>query len=118
MKKNFKNDLNPAMQFISQPTNAENNAESPSKRDAELYTELLEKFELPEEGVVPILPTKVTEILSDEREVTQSFVETKSRRLQLLVTPSLFAKLKNKALSETTSVNQLANSILEEAIKE
>ena len=46
------------------------------------------------------------------------YIENKSKRLQLLVQPSLKAKLKEKAKQEGTSVNDLVHSILEEALTE
>ena len=46
------------------------------------------------------------------------YIETKSERLQLLVLPSLKAKLKEKAKQEGTSVNDLVHSILEDALAE
>ena len=44
-------------------------------------------------------------------------LETKSKRLQLLIQPSLLDKLKGKAKAEGRSVNDLVHSILEEALK-
>lgn len=46
------------------------------------------------------------------------FVETKSRRMQLLVQPSLYNAIKARATAEGQSVNELIHSILETAIKE
>ena len=45
------------------------------------------------------------------------YVETKSRRMQLLVRPSLYEAIKARATTEGTSVNELVHSILEAAIK-
>lgn len=45
------------------------------------------------------------------------FVETKSRRMQLLVQPSLYEAIKARATAEGQSVNELVHSILEAAIK-
>lgn len=42
--------------------------------------------------------------------------ETKSMRIRLAVRPSLYKKLKTKAWSERTSVNDLANRILQNAL--
>ena len=42
--------------------------------------------------------------------------ETKSKRLQLLIQPSLHEKLKAKANQEKTSVNDLVNQILKESV--
>ena len=49
--------------------------------------------------------------------VNPLYIETKSKRLQLLVQPSLLDKLKGKAKAEGRSVNDLVHSILEEALK-
>ena len=44
--------------------------------------------------------------------------ETKSERMQLLVSPTLKAELKAEAAAKGISVNELANSIFEEYLKE
>ena len=44
------------------------------------------------------------------------FIETKSKRVQLLVKPSTVEKLKARAKAEERSFNDLVNSILEESI--
>lgn len=49
--------------------------------------------------------------------VNPLYIETKSKRLQLLVQPSLLEKLKGKAKAEERSVNDLVHSILEEALR-
>lgn len=46
------------------------------------------------------------------------YIETKSKRLQLLIQPSLHEKLKSKAKAEGISVNELVNSILQNALAE
>ncbi len=48
--------------------------------------------------------------------VNPLYIETKSERLQLLVTPSLKKALKEKAKSQSRSVNDLINSILEDTV--
>lgn len=45
------------------------------------------------------------------------FGETKSRRLQLLVTPSLFEKIKTIAERRGLSINALSNAYLEAAVE-
>ena len=45
------------------------------------------------------------------------YVETKSRRLQLLVTPTLYGQMKEEARLQGISINALANAILEEGLK-
>lgn len=42
--------------------------------------------------------------------------ETKSRRLQLLLTPTLYEAVKERAAAERLSVNELINSILRDAM--
>lgn len=43
--------------------------------------------------------------------------ETKSRRLQLLITPSLYEAVKAQATKEKVSVNEMINSILKDALR-
>lgn len=91
-KKSFKADLNPAMQFISTP--AEENV---TKEEAPAIT--------------------TTSPAPDGYKVNPLYIETKSKRLQLLIQPSLLEKLKGKAKADGRSVNDLVHSILEEALK-
>ena len=44
------------------------------------------------------------------------YIETRSKRLQLLVQPSLLEKLRARAKREGRSVNDLIHSILEDAL--
>ena len=83
-KKTFKADFNPAMQFISTPTETE------TKRE-----------EAPE-----------------GYKVNPLYIEKRSKRLQLLIQPSLYGKLKSKADREGDSVNDTLHKILEESLKE
>lgn len=78
--------LNPAMQFISVPTKPEPTAE--------------EKPGKPPEGF----------------KVNPLYIETKSRRLQLLVQPSLYEKLRAQATASAVSVNEFIHSLLEESL--
>ena len=96
-KKTFKDSINPAMSFISQ--------ESIDRAEGEAPTT--------EETAKP-RPAKAPE----GYKLNPLYIETKSERLQLLVQPSLKAKLKKKARQEGTSVNNLVHSILEEALTE
>jgi predicted HicB family RNase H-like nuclease len=91
-KKTFKNDINPAMGFISQ--------------------ESIEKVE--ETATEKKTPAKAPE----GYKLNPLYIETKSKRLQLLIQPSTHEKLKNRAKAEGTSVNDLVNSILIEALSE
>lgn len=88
-KKSFKADLNPAMQFISTPTE-----ETVTREDTPRAKEAPEGYK-----------------------VNPLYIETKSKRLQLLVQPSLLEKLRSKAKAEGRSVNNLVHSILEEALR-
>lgn len=90
-KKSFKADLNPAMQFISTPATVEERAEVPASNS--------------------------TAPAPEGYKVNPLYIETKSKRLQLLVQPSLLDKLKGKAKAEGRSVNDLVHSILEEALR-
>ena len=88
-KKSFKADLtNPAMQFISTPA---------EEREVDATT--------------------VTAPAPEGYKVNPLYIETKSKRLELLVQPSLLDKLKGKAKAEGRSVNDLVHSILEEALR-
>lgn len=44
--------------------------------------------------------------------------ETRTRRVQLVLAPSLYAKLKTAAHKQETSINDYIHSLLEENIKE
>ena len=92
-KKSFKADLaNPAMQFISTPT---------------------------EETREDLTPTASrTADAPEDYKVNPLYIETKSKRLQLLLQPTLLEKLRSRAKAEGRSVNDLVHSILEEALRE
>lgn len=77
----------------------------------------------------PALNFISTPVLSNEQEVTQAetvkansvpngyrvvYVEKRTERLQLLVPPSIKAKLKETADKEGKSVNDIINSLLQE----
>lgn len=83
MKKSFKQQINPAMQFIS-----------------------------PQEETV-----KTTDA-PEGYKVNPLYVEIKSRRLQLLVQPSLYERIKAKATAQGKSVNELVHTILEAGMRE
>lgn len=98
-KKSFKDSINPAMSFISQESIDRAEGETPNT----------------EETIAKVKrPAKAPE----GYKLNPLYIETKSERLQLLVQPSLKAKLKEKAKQEGTSVNDLVHSILEDALAE
>ncbi len=94
-KKTFKDSINPAMSFISQESIDRAEGETPATADAKKPDKAPEGYKL-----------------------NPLYVETKSKRLQLLIQPSLHEKLKKKAQAEGTSVNDLVNGILQDALAE
>lgn len=87
MKKSFSTQQNPALAFITQPEQKET------------------------------IPRVKTTDAPEGFKANPLFVETKSRRLQLLVQPSLYEAIKARATEEGRSVNELVHSILEDALK-
>lgn len=86
-RKTFKENISPAMQFITRPEET-----SPPASQAEA----------PPEGY----------------KLNPLYIETRSKRLQLLLQPSLYARVKARADQEGKSVNDLIHTILEEAAPE
>ena len=86
-KKSFKADLNPAMQFISTPAEDERETALGADDAPEVY------------------------------KVNPLYIEKRSKRLQLLVQPSLYDKVKAQADAEGCSVNDYIHRILEDAVK-
>jgi len=84
VKKSFKD--NPALRFISTPQPAE------------------EATPAPEAERQPAAPMKPNPL----------YIETKSRRLQLLVQPSLHRELKGRATAQGLSLNELIHTVLRE----
>jgi len=91
-KKSFKGDINPAMQFISIP--------------AEEAAEPTGSIAKPTQSKAP-----------EGYKLNPLYIETKSRRLQLLMQPSLYAKLKARASAEGKSINTIIHAILEDALQ-
>ena len=105
MAKTFKDKIqqkatNPALLFISQPE-----PEQPQQAEEKPK----KKTSAPSSA-----PKKQPQA---RRALPQYDEETKSRRLQLLLTPSLYKDLKRQAASERTSVNELVNSILKDYLR-
>ena len=94
-KKTFKDSINPAMSFISQESIDRAEGKTPATAEAKRPDKAPEGYKL-----------------------NPLYIETKSKRLQLLIQPSLHEKLKRKAQAEGTSVNDLVNSILQDALAE
>lgn len=94
-KKTFKDNINPAMSFISQESIDKTEGATPATAETKRPTKAPEGYKL-----------------------NPLYIETKSERLQLLIQPSLKAKLKERAKAEGTSVNDLVSCILQEALAE
>ena len=95
-KKTFKDSINPAMSFISQES-------IDSAGEEQLNT--MEPARLPAKAPAGY-------------KLNPQYIETKSERLQLLIQPSLKARLKERASKEGTSVNDLVHNILQDALAE
>lgn len=88
VKKTFKDAItNPAMNFITQPEEAPEKEQTPSSKPPVGY------------------------------KLNRDLIETKSRRLQLMIQPSLYEKVKAKAEAESSSVNDWIHRALEKATK-
>lgn len=102
-KKNFKQHIsNPAMQFISTPL------ESPK--------ESIKKSEIKTTGQ-KLSKETITKEKPHGYKIDHRYVETRSKRMQILITPSLNEKLKSRAAAEGRSVNDLINILLENKLK-
>lgn len=101
-KKTFKD--NPALQFIS---GKEEN--SPSRETKEK---------------VPVPPEQDREKAAGFSQIPQGYklnpkyIEKKTRRLQLIMQPSLYQKVKSRAEQKKISVNEYIHQILESAVDE
>lgn len=90
-KKDFTEAFNPATQFISVP------AQAPTE-PAQVET------------------TTPTAQPPAGYKVDPRYIETKSRRVQMLIQPSLHDRIKERAKAERRSVNDMMHLLLEEAI--
>lgn len=96
-KKSF-TDANPAMAFISTAIEQENfSLTQPTKE--ELETKLSEEPKAQTSNGVPM-------------KKNPEYVETKSKRVQMLMQPSLYNSIKERAEKEGVSVNEMMHEIL------
>lgn len=104
-KKSFKSE-NPAMRFISPLTEAVE-LEQPASPDPSPS-----KQELPS----PASPWSAPEPPAHDvpMKMNPLYIETRSRRLNLLIQPSLHKRIKSLASARHTSVNDLIHLVLEE----
>ena len=95
---------NPALQFISKP---EETKEEP-KKESKPVEPVKEKTE----------PAAVIQTDAPEGyKVNPYYIEKKTRRLQLLMQPSLHAKVKEAADADGVSVNDFIHKVLENYLK-
>ena len=103
-KKSFKKNINPAMQFISRPQEAPAATQTaPTGNTASGQQNGSAHSDRPDQTV--------------HTPMNSPFPETKSKRLQLLLQPSLLEKLKQTAYAKGRSVNSLVHEILKEAME-
>lgn len=89
-KKTFKNNINPAMQFISEDIPKENNKPLQSS---------INKKDIPE-----------------GYKANPAYIETKSKRVQLLAQPSTVEAIKSLAKANNISMNEAINEAIKEYI--
>lgn len=103
-KKSFMNADNPAMQFISEPLSMPSE-EEPAKESP---------VEKPMEKTPEDNPQASK---ADAFDIAPKSAEHKSKRAQLLMTPSLHQKVCKKADSLNMSFNELVNLVLENYVQ-
>lgn len=103
-KKSFMTSDNPAMQFISAPAPA-SAADVSAASAAESVT-----------AADPVMTAEQSEA-SDIFAIPPKSSEHKSKRAQLLMTPSLHEKVAKKAASLNMSFNELVNIVLEKYVQ-
>ena len=108
-KKSFAGQKNPALAFIS--------VQEPQEERAEDEAKATRKSAAKEPDTASSAAHVKTTDAPEGFKANPLFVETKSRRMQLLVQPSLYEAIKARATAEGQSVNELIHSILEAAIK-
>lgn len=98
-KKSFKDSIsNPAMQFIS------------------ITEEEHEQKEAIEE-VTPLKEVNLKEEMNENYKINYKYVEKRNKRVQMLMQPSLYEKVKNRATQNGRSVNDELHLIIEATIK-
>ena len=119
--KSFAGNDNPALAFISTPDPEQETPaatrkagkKAEGKKPLQIETRPLYKRG---EGEASAAHVKTTDA-PEGYKANPLFVETKSRRLQLLVQPSIYEALKEGAKAEGRSVNDYVHTILEKALR-
>lgn len=100
-KKSFKD--NPALQFISEPQN---------EAETEQFTNEKETASVKVKHEEPVKTAEV------KTKINPLYIETKSKRVQLLMQPTLHTQLYRLAKKKKTSFNELVHKALEQYISE
>ena len=119
-KKSFKD--NPAVQFITGYTETETETEAIAPETESVSQEAIatmETTEATQAASKPIKQAKGAKPKTPRKRIRVpgqgvKYVETRSRRLQLLIQPSLYESVKARADEESASVNDVIHYILEE----
>lgn len=106
-KDKFK-DLNPAMQLIKKAQGAQDSAAAPADMAQVPPVEVNAKEPPVSKGQRPTPP--------EGYKVNPMFIETKTKRLQLLMQPSLYDDIKTAADTAGVSVNEMVHILLKEAM--
>lgn len=112
-KKSFMTSDNPAMQFISAP--APETAAPASAAESITAAEPVMTAD-PVMTALPVMTGEQSEA-SDIFAIPPKSSEHKSKRAQLLMTPSLHEKVAKKAASLNMSFNELVNIVLEKYVQ-
>ena len=105
---------NPALMFITQPQEKAQKAEEPAKKSR---TQQETRGHSPQAKKAAQKASKATpQIRSAQAPRAAQGTEAKSRRLQLLIQPSLYEEVKARADEEGTSVNDQISSLLRLAL--
>ena len=105
-KKSFKD--NPALQFISS---------APEREGEEVTVQVTELEQQPQKLTVTPKRVAPTGKAPEGYKLNPMYVETKSKRLQLVIQPSLLARVKKQAGKQGLSVNEYIHRTLDEATK-
>ena len=100
--------LNPAMQFISPPESAQTE-EAPAVREPR------PAYRAP---LNPAAGLQVPAAAPAGYRINPRFVEKKTRRVQLLLRPSVYEGIKELADMNGLSVNDLINTLLEQSVQQ
>lgn len=116
-KKTFVDAINPAMQFIT-PTDAEDAAPAAEVQTPKAKSAAAPSGKKPRGKAKPSGSTNKVKTTDapEGYKANPAFVETKSRRLQLLMQPSLHDRIKARAAAEGLSVNEFVHKTLENAL--